>query len=201
MEVRMQTLGAKVAWVLAGLLGLTLAASWVGVITAGPLDPPGDPASTMQSLDDIPGSWSRMLSSAGGCDSERFDCVLLNEEGVLDRETGLVWEREPSTDTLDWDTAIRACHDRNVGGRLGWRLPSVAELLSLLGTPSADGLPAGHPFTLAGPTDVYWASTRNTASSGRSMRVDISDASVVDELVANPQQVWCVRGPGGGDVQ
>ena len=86
----MQTLAAKAGWVLAGLLGLTLAASWVGIINAGSLDPTGSPAPTMKSLDEIPGSWSRMLSSTGGCNSERFDCVLGSDQGVLDRETGLV---------------------------------------------------------------------------------------------------------------
>lgn len=198
----MQTLAAKVGWLLAGLLGLTLAASWAGVITAGPLDPPGDPASTMKSLDDIPGSWSRLLSSTGGCNSQRFECVLANDEGVLDRETGVVWERQPAESAVDWDSAIRVCHDRATGNRSGWRLATISELESLLDSQSVDGLPTDHPFSLGVADDAFWSSIRNTLSAGRSMRVDLSDASVVDDLVDTPHRIWCVRGPsGGGDVQ
>jgi hypothetical protein len=199
----MNAFASKAGWAVAALAAITLAASWAGIINAGPLDPLGDPASTMQPLDDIPGSWSRVLSSSGAdpCASERFHCVLANSEGVLDRETGLVWDREPTEGTTDWDSAIRSCHDRDRGNRLGWRLPSVAELLSLLDTQTADGLPDGHPFVVPISGDKFWSSTRNTASAGRSMRVDISDASVVDDLVATGHGLWCVRGAGGPDVQ
>jgi hypothetical protein len=199
----MSTFVSKAGWVVATLLGITLLAAWAGIINAGTLDPPGPLGSTMKSLDDVPGSWNRMLSSSGAdpCNTERFDCVLLNDAAVLDRETGLAWERTGGDNQTDWDSAIRDCHDRNVGNRGGWRLPAVAELLSLLDYDSVDGLPDGHPFNLTASTDTFWTSTRNTASSGRSMRVDLSDASVVDDLVDTPNRVLCVRGPGGGDVQ
>ena len=197
----MGTFRSKAGWVVATLLGITLIAAWAGIINAGTLDPPGPIGPSMKSLDDVPGSWNRMLDATGGCSSERFDCVLANEAAVLDRETGLVWERAKQLDTMDWDTAIRFCHERQVGDRTGWRLPSVSELLSLLDVDSTDGLPEGHPFTIEGEVDTFWSSTRNTASVGRSMRVDLGDASVVDDLIDTAHRPWCVRGPGGGDVQ
>jgi hypothetical protein len=199
----MRTFASKAGWIIAALLGITLVASWTGVISAGSLDPPGPVGSTMKSLDDIPGSWSRMLSADGvdPCATERFDCVLGSDEAVLDLETGIVWEREPSDNTLDWDSAIRACHDRNAANRMGWRLATVSELLSLHEGGSADGLPTGHPFDLGVVGDQFWSSTRNTVSDTRSMRVDIGDASVADDLIATAHRAWCVRGPNGGDVQ
>lgn len=199
----MNAFTSKVGWAVAALTTITLVASWAGIINAGPLDPPGEPSSTMKSLDEIPGSWSRILSSTGAdaCATARFDCVLVNDEAVLDRETGLVWDRQPSESTMDWDSAIRACHDRDRGGRLGWRLPSVSETLSLLDTQSVDGLPDGHPFTLPAATDKFWTSTRNTASDTRSMRIDVSDALVADELRDAANGFWCVRGSSGDDTQ
>lgn len=199
----MRTFASKAGWIVAALLGITLVASWTGVISAGDLDPPGPIGPSMKSLDDIPGSWSRMLSSDGAdpCASERFDCVLAADTAVLDRETGLVWERQPSESTNDWDTAIRACHDRNSGDRMGWRLATVSELLSLHDSAAADGLPAGHPFDLGPANGQFWSSTKNTASDTRSMRVDIGDASVADDLQDTAHRSWCVRGAGGGDVQ
>ena len=197
----MNTFASKAGWIAAALVGVTLVASWAGAINAGPLDPPGDPTSTMKSLDEIPGSWSRLLSSTGGCTSERFDCVLEGDAAVLDRETGLVWEREPSENTLDWDTAFDHCRDRNVGGRLGWRVPTVAEVQSLLDEAATDGLPADHPFVYTGPNVTFWSSSRDTASpSTRSIRVSIDDGTAVDELTGSAHRTWCVRGPGGVDV-
>lgn len=102
-----------------------------------------------------------------------------------------------------WSDAIRACHHRNTGDRSGWRLPTVAELLSLLDSDSVDGLPEGHPFDTGLPEDTFWTSTRDVASpDSRAMTVDIGDALVNDELFESaPYKFWCVRGPGGGDVQ
>src|SRR5438270_8218804 len=84
-------------------------------------------------------SWDQTLPS-----STRFIVLLnFNSEAVLDRETGLVWQKSPSTLTARWDTAISFCQFASTGGRFGWRLPTAAELYSL-GDPST-GLPTGHP--------------------------------------------------------
>ena len=40
---------------------------------------------------------------------------------VLDRETGLVWQRTPSSGTSDWAAARLACRHATTGGRRGWR--------------------------------------------------------------------------------
>ena len=52
-------------------------------------------------------------------------------EVVWDKETGLVWERSPSTTQRAWDPAIVYSFTTAIGGRLGWRLPAIEELLSL----------------------------------------------------------------------
>ncbi len=198
----MHTFAAKAGWALAALLGLTLVAAWAGVINAGTLDPPGPLGPTMKSLDDIPGSWHRAIPVPGGadpCDNDRFLCVL-NDEAVLDRETGLVWERVPETDSSDWDSAIRACQGNYHGGRMGWRLPTVSELMTLSDTTQPAGLPTGHPFTV-GPGDIFWSSTRNTASAGRVMRFDFDFFLATDEIVGNAYRYWCVRAPAGPDIQ
>ena len=109
--------------VTAGLLALvvalllTIVAMLATGAAGGPLDPPGAPASTMQSLDEIPGSWSRSLASfdgvAGpdppaGCDSSRFECLEdFGNAAVLDRETGLVWYIAPGGNAVNWAGAGR----------------------------------------------------------------------------------------------
>jgi len=195
----MRTFTTKAGWVIASLLGLTLIAVWAGVIQAGPLDPPGAPSPSMKSLDDLPPSWHRTLPSSGGCTSERFACVL-GGEAVLDRETGLVWERTPQTSTVDWDSAVRQCQQAYHGGRMGWRLPTAAELMTLADTTSVvTGLPPGHPFTL-GAVDDFWTANENTASpTTRGTRFRFSAFLTFDDLKSSAYRAWCVRGAGGID--
>jgi hypothetical protein len=49
---------------------------------------------------------------------------------VFDKETRLVWEMEPRTELMNWYVAANVCMNENAGGRMGWRLPTVEELLS-----------------------------------------------------------------------
>src|SRR5215475_7811879 len=82
-------------------------------------------------------SWDQSLPS-----STRFVVLTnFNSEAVLDRVTGLVWERTPSTQTLpaivdpngfDIFSAAGHCIGIAVGGQVAWRLPSIQELQSIL---------------------------------------------------------------------
>jgi hypothetical protein len=64
----------------------------------------------------------------------------MGSNAVLDRETGLVWERSPSTAAGNWRAANGACHILTTGARLGWRLPAFQELASTL-DPTAAAVP------------------------------------------------------------
>ena len=79
----------RAAWVVAGALGLFVLAAMSGVVSGGSLEPPGPVGSTMKTLEQIPGSWSRQLGALGPdiCDTPRFECVL-GGFAIHDRETG-----------------------------------------------------------------------------------------------------------------
>ena len=111
-------------------------------------------------------SWDQKLQCDTPATCPRF--VVLanwNNAAVLDRETGLVWEKVPSTVNTDWLGASVYCVSRNLGGRRGWRLPTVQDLASLLDpTQSHPALPSGHPFT--GQFDIFWSATPANTSFG-----------------------------------
>jgi hypothetical protein len=80
--------------------------------------------------------------------SNRFTVLSeFNNQAVLDRETQLVWERSP-TGPITWRNAIIHCFNMSLGGRKGYRLPTIEELTTLVdtraGTPTF--LPVGNPF-------------------------------------------------------
>lgn len=114
---------------------------------------------------------------------------------VRDNSTGLVWEQSPAMITPGpmWSDARIQCVDKNVGGTRGWRLPSVAELASLI-DPS---LPA--PFVPGVFTGVqlapYWSATGNAESSNTKWSVNLQDGLVGISAKSSSNYVWCVRGP------
>lgn len=48
---------------------------------------------------------------------------MLDGAAVLDKETGLVWDKSPDTTTRTWLSATSHCYRRELGCRKGWHLP------------------------------------------------------------------------------
>jgi hypothetical protein len=116
---------------------------------------------------------------------------------VLDRETGLVWQQNPSANggTAVWAAALGLCQSTAIGGRFGWRLPAVEELSTLL-DPTTGMLFSGAPFTLpTGP--VFWTAT--TYAPTITWAFDVSfQGGLLGGVGFEPKgtyvQLWCVRG-------
>ncbi len=139
-------------------------------------------------LDRIPPAWSQKLPA-----SQRFQLVL-DDQAVLDKETGLVWERSPSTTLMSWSDAIYHCYNMNVDGRKGWRLPTVEELASLVDpTQPAPTLPAGHPFTNV-RSSFYWSATTLAGGTSSAWGVSFYGGLANGSAKSDASYVWCVRG-------
>ncbi len=64
--------------------------------------------------------------------SKRFTILdSFNKEAALDNETGLVWEMIPARVMTVWKNAAGICAKKTVGGKGGWRLPTLKELETL----------------------------------------------------------------------
>src|SRR5215831_18569760 len=172
-------------------------------------------------------SWDQKLQCDTPSTCPRF--IVLsnwNNAAVLDRETGLVWERSPLAPCLnplfclggnvddgrrDWRDAIRHCSGQvTVGNRGGWRLPTHPELRSLIDFDPANAsfprLPPGHPFQGI-QADWYWSATAGDTSFGGAHAVLFANAhgftltdypGVGTDVLAF---VWCVRGGQGVQFQ
>ena len=120
---------------------------------------------------------------------------------VLDRETGLVWEKAPSTTGFQWFSALSRCVQLNLGGRKGWRLPTIQDLASLFDSTQANpALPSGHPFTVPVGSG-YWSATTYVLNATSAWFVVTNDG-IVDSFSDKSNgslRAWCVRGGPGGD--
>jgi hypothetical protein len=159
--------------------------------------------------------WDKQVNN-----QNRFKVLgLFGNAAVLDQETGLVWEKSPSSILEPWsprnpDTAHILCNVKAVGNRLGWRLPTIQELGSLLDpTQSRPPLTPGHPFVLttAQQTGQFWSATTaatDPVSPNSAWFIDFDIFNFPEGLVlygagdkTTPRFVWCVRTGPGIDIQ
>ena len=139
-------------------------------------------------------AWDQKLDSA-----TRF--VVLtnwNSQAVLDRETGLVWEKSPLAIEREWNNARDHCVRTSFGGRAGWRLQTVTELASLMDPAAASGpkLPPGHPFTNV-QLSAYWSATEDARFPDTvAWIVNFSDGGLPLGAIntTTTALAWCVRG-------
>ena len=152
-------------------------------------------------------TWDKQINGKG-----RFN-VLSQFDGtaVFDKETGRVWEQSPGDvdgdgdvdldDRRSWFIALARCYNKEVGGRKGWRLPTIEELASLVDTSQpAPTLPAGHPFSNV-QSSFYWSATTLADLTSSAWSVFFSFGHVGIDDKSNVSFVWCVRGGQGIDPQ
>lgn len=141
-------------------------------------------------------SWDRKIN-----DETRFRVLAqFDNDAVLDRETQLVWQRTPDATKRVWGAALSSCYGSRVGGRGGWRLPTMEELTSLIDpTQKSPPLPLGHPFNLSNVTgDVWSATTTPHVDPPHAFTQDV----IATGFLGGSQKKfslnnWCVRGGQG----
>jgi hypothetical protein len=172
--------------------------------TPDAVDPSGNPVPTMKTLDEVLPAWSQKLRADDGpngdkCNSSRFKCVL-DGAAVLDKETGLVWERQPGTYAEPWLNGQWHCWTHVIGGRKGWRVPTLQELESLYDYCPDQGLrylPCGHPFIDA--QCRYWSATTSFVYSDQAHYFSTFSGWGYGDKNAE-LCFWCVRGGYGINV-
>jgi hypothetical protein len=155
-------------------------------------------------------SWDQKLVCSTAANCPRF--IVLTDwasQAVLDRETGLVWQQTPNPASQPWSEATLTCIGQSTGGRMGWRLATVQELLSLLdptaGALSSPGLPPGHPFGGSLSEQSFWSATQSDDVSSTASKYVVFVASTIALVTVEPPAVphrsWCVRTPHGENPQ
>lgn len=142
-----------------------------------------------------------------------------NQDGtVTDHLTGLVWLKNaatfaPTTFPLalaEVGGLASGANGLTDGSQAGdWRVPNLGELESLVDVSQSNpALPAGNPFTNVA-TGSYWSSTGYTGITWGNVQawvIRLSDGCYINDGSSNLEatssnNVWAVKGPGGGAVQ
>lgn len=187
---------------------------------AGDLEPGDVPGPTMYTLEEIyqkPIWGIKDLTFKTWASNPRFKVSYYQPEGdrlvwtdvVLDTETGLLWERTPDFDfnnpeyyQSSWYTAYSGSFHKKVGGRFGWRLPTIEELTTLLDDTTADLLPEGHPFQNIQYAS-YWSSSTSPGVTEKAFVLIFSGLPggvwAIDKTNFESRYKWCVRGGNGRD--
>ena len=206
------------------MLGLVGVLALSGSLVAGPLDPPGPPAPTMKTLQQV-------YDNAGPASDTCFDNVGTNRfvdcgttalgtsnGTVKDMQTGLIWLRNANCFGLtNWANAnIKAAAlasgqcGLNDGSKAGdWRLPTLDEwsdmlMISCYPQPGGPTIPdrtgtacylTGDQWAINAQSNVYWSSTSNETIPSAAWAMDLFSREVNGGAKTFNLYVWPVRGP------
>jgi hypothetical protein len=151
-------------------------------------------------------SWDQTLPCPTLNNCPRFIVLSnMNNQAVLDRETGLVWPQNFGSEKVDWFTAQDRCRRAFIGGRFGWRVPTIQELLSLFAEiPSTVEvpLPPGHPFG-SGYSGIVWSASSSARDTNNAFSIDLLEGQVSMDHKDDSffKTFVCVRGGSGVDPQ
>lgn len=140
---------------------------------------------------------SAILWLPGGVAAEegsgRF-ILVFDGEAVKDSVTGLVWEREPDYIFDVWDRSLARCATKTVGGRQGWRAPSIDEIKTLVDPEQQDpSLPASHPFRNI-KSGIYWTATTHPTDDIVAWQQSFFSGQAVTDQKSGTRRLWCVLG-------
>jgi hypothetical protein len=116
---------------------------------------------------------------------------------VIDNKTLLTWQKTPSSSTYTWGGAANAgtaqnyCATLSLDG-LGWRLPTLKELLTLVDYSQPSGNMIDPAFA-SGPTPNFWSSTPMSGSPSNAWFVVFGYGNTNFSGTSSAYGVRCVR--------
>jgi len=85
-----------------------------GIVNYSPENMQQSVRAVCQKINEIPDNW------------------IVNTNTIIDKRTGLMWQRETMPSALSWKNALAHCESLSLDNYSDWRLPNIKELLSIV---------------------------------------------------------------------
>jgi len=134
-----------------------------------------------------------LFASTIGHGADRF-VLVFDRAAVQDNQTGLIWEQAPDSEHDVWSRSVERCTTKTVGGKRGWRAPTIQEMKSLIDPAQKDpSLPPGHPFSNI-KSAIYWTATPHPTDDIVAWQVSFFSGEPVTDQKSGTRRMWCVLG-------
>lgn len=117
----------------------------------------------------------------------------LTSNTTYDTQTKLTWQQAPSSTGYPGANASAYCVLSNFYNSVGWRLPTVKELQTLVDYAKAAGSmidPTAFPLT---PADLFWSVTPSASTPSTTWVVDFASGQTRIAAVTDSHYVRCVH--------
>ena len=111
----------------------------------------------------------------------------VNEDTMIDRATGLEWQRGSLSGDQPWLDGLNGCEALALAGFDDWRMPSAKEMLTLV---RDDQSP--NPDLLGFPGETYWTSTPDFTPD-KARTIELPSGTMSGDMTQFPLVVRCVR--------
>jgi len=119
---------------------------------------------------------------------------------VGDDHTGLCWQWDDYDTPLNWTDALDYCNELSLGGHTDWRLPSAAEIITMMDY-SCDSSDPAHcyadyqntAFKWRSTNDRYWSSTTRPDDTGFAYYATMNYGNIYIDVKYITNYVRCVR--------
>ena len=119
---------------------------------------------------------------------------LLDNETVIDRQTGLMWTKNAYLpgDMMTFEDSVDFCNTLNLAGYSDWQLPNKDQLVGL--TTNPNGVLSSTPLNFTGvQSSAYWTITVASGDPDHRIIVYMVSGEVLHTSVTNSFYAWCMR--------
>ena len=136
----------------------------------------------------------------GKCTAQSFTLKTISDpKVVVDNNTGLTWEKSPSSDTYTWANRNTHCselNNSNYGGKSNWRVPNPLELLTIVD--NSRYAPAINLNYFTGiPTEddsYFWTNNEYKGDTSGAYYFNPSSGESMFDIKTSTYKVLCVSG-------
>lgn len=121
--------------------------------------------------------------------------LSLASDVLTDSKTGLMWQDNSAAKYTkkDWKGALAFCNELRLAGYADWRLPTIKELETVVGT-SPRNMDMKQGFKNVGGSGYYWSSSSDESNEEFAWMMNFKRGYEYKNYKTYERHIRCVRG-------